>query len=79
MTEKRMKVYFQDSKWQTWEQFKENMIEPTNSYEECYRKISRVLINYGTHEMTPWEYFKEVYQVLLDIDKYIIIKSTLYP
>ena len=56
-----MKVYFQDSKWQTWEQFKENMIEPTNSYEECYRKISNVFYNYGHHEIIPWEYFKEIY------------------
>lgn len=51
MTEERMKYYFQDSKGQTWEEFKENILEPDESYEECYRKISRVLINYGSHEM----------------------------
>ena len=78
MTEERMRYYFQDSKGQTWEEFKENMLEPDESYEECYRKISRVLINYGTHEMTPWEYFKEVYQDIPRIHRIPLILETIY-
>lgn len=64
MTEKRMKYYFQDSKGQTWE--------------ECYRKISRVLFNYGSHEMTPWEYFKEVYQDIPRVHRIPLMLETIY-
>lgn len=77
MTEERMKYYFQDSKGQTWEEFKENMLEPDESYEECYRKISRVLINYGSHEMTPWEYFKEVYQDIPKVHRIPLMLETM--
>ena len=78
MTEERMKYFFQDSKGQTCEEFKDNMLEPDESYEECYRKISRVLINYGTHEMTPWEYFKEVYQDIPRVHRVPLILETIY-
>lgn len=62
MLEEQMKYYFQDSIVQNWEQFKENAIQSTDTYEECYRKISNVFCNYGHHEMKPWLYFKDIFE-----------------
>lgn len=39
MTEERLKYYFEDSIVQTWEEFKNNRILPTDTYEQCYDKI----------------------------------------
>lgn len=78
MTEERLKYYFEDSIVQTWEEFKNNLIFPTDTYEQCYDKILKVLMNYNHHDDEPWEYFKEIYSDIPKVLRVPLMLETIY-
>jgi len=78
MTEERLKYYFEDSIVQTWEEFKNNRILPTDTYEQCYDKILKVLMNYNHHDDEPWEYFKEIYPDIPKVLRVPLMLETIY-
>lgn len=78
MTEERLKYYFEDSIVQSWEEFKNNRILSTDTYEQCYDKIFKVLMNYNHHDDKSWEYFKEIYSDIPRVLRVPLMLETIY-
>ena len=56
-----MKLFFEEARYISWEEFKECMIKSNDSLEDCHRKISRVTSCFSSSAPYAWAYFKAIY------------------
>ncbi len=61
MKKEHMEYFYYEARYISWEEFQECMIKPTDSLDECKRKIGRVTCCFDSHLDKAWNYFKAIY------------------
>ena len=67
MTKEMMNYYFEEAKYLSKEEFQQNMISATDSYEQCMEKLRKVTCCFSSGDYRAWAYYKAIYN---DIPKY---------
>lgn len=61
MKKEHMEYFYYEARYIKWDEFQKCMIKPTDSLEECQRKIGRVTCCFESHVDKAWNYFKAIY------------------
>lgn len=61
MKKSDMEMFFHEAKYLNWEDFQRCMINHTDSYEVCEKKLIKVLCCFSQQDFKGWKYFKAIY------------------